>query len=174
MKSGTSSGGIDMKNLDFREDGFTLVELMVVVAIIAILAAIAVPIYTNYIYRGKQIEAKTLLMTLKVEEEQFRSENNCYTTNVANLVETNKLYVANRIFNALPTIAGTASVACVAGLSPVDDFQATVAGTLASGHVPDLWAISDAIPAPVHCDGRWTGGSPEATACGGTTTEMEY
>jgi len=154
--------------------GFTIIELMVVVAIIAILAAVAYPIYTNYVFRGKQVEGKSLLMTLKVEEEQFRSENNCYTTSVANLIETSKLFVANRYYNAAPVITGTASVACAAGLSPVDDFQATVTATLAASHPADLWAISDAIPAPVHCDTRWTGGSPEAIACGGTTAELEY
>jgi prepilin-type N-terminal cleavage/methylation domain-containing protein len=158
----------------YNGKGFTIIELMVVVAIIAILAAVAIPIYTNYVYRGKQVEAKTLLMTLKVEEEQFRAENNCYTTSVVNLVETNKLYPANRYYNIVPTVAGTASVTCAAALNPVDDFQATVTGTLSPGHPPDLWAISDAIPAPVHCDNRWTGGTPEAVACGGVTTELEY
>ncbi|HLF87841.1 MAG TPA: prepilin-type N-terminal cleavage/methylation domain-containing protein [Anaerolineales bacterium] len=155
--------------------GFTLIELMVVVSIIIVLAAIAIPLYSNYVYRGKQVEAKTLLMTLKVEQEQFRAENNCYTTNVVNLPETNRLYPRNRVYITAPVITGAVNTTgCAAGLSPVDDFKAVVTGTLASGHAVDRWGISDTIPAAVHCDSRWVGGSPEAIACGSTTTEMEY
>ena len=162
------------------EKGFTLIELMVVVSIIIVLAAIAIPIYSNYVYRGKQVEAKTLLMTLKVEEEQFRAENNCYTTVPANLVESNRLFSNNRVYSSAATPAGTLTITgtsanpcATAGLP--NDFQAVVTGRLASGHATDRWAISDLIPAPVHCDGRTTYTPDQTAACvGGTTTEMEY
>ncbi|MBI3811852.1 MAG: prepilin-type N-terminal cleavage/methylation domain-containing protein [Nitrospirae bacterium] len=162
-----------------RERGFTLVELMVVVAIIAVLAAIAVPIYTNYIYRGKQVEAKTLLMTIKVEEEQYHAENSCYATDIANLIQSNTLLKNNNVYSSsanpppLP-IKGTNTTPCNgAGLS--NDFQAVVTGTLASKHAVDRWAVSDLIPAPVHCDGRATYTADQKAACaGGSTTEMEY
>jgi prepilin-type N-terminal cleavage/methylation domain-containing protein len=160
--------------------GFTIIELMVVVAIIATLAAIAIPIYTNYIYRGKQVEAKTLLMSIKVEEEQYRAENNCYTTSIANLAESNNLFLNNRAYGSGATPAGTATITgssvapcAVAGFP--DDFKAVVTGKLASGHATDRWAISSLIPAPVHCDTRTTYTVDQTAACSsGTTTEMEY
>jgi len=163
-----------------REEGFTLVELMVVVAIVIILAAIAFPIYTNYVYRGKQVEAKTLLMTMKVEEEQYHAENNCYTTNVASLTQSNTLFKNNNIFSSSAKTVGTATIkgdnaAPCNGAGLSNDYQAVLTGTLASGHAADMWAISDLIPGPVHCDARWKAGSDQSNACGASTTsEMEY
>jgi type IV pilus assembly protein PilE len=155
--------------------GFTLVELMVVVSIIAILAAIAIPIYTNYVYRGKQVEAKTLLMTLKVEEEQFHAENNCYTTTITDLVETNKDFPNNRVYNTAPVFTPVPAVPAVCAAPLADGYAAVVTGTLAGGHPVDSWGISDSISAPVHCDGRASYTLAQQAACpGGPTTEMEY
>jgi type IV pilus assembly protein PilE len=62
--------------------GFTLIELMITVAIIAILAAIAVPNYTNYITRSKFTEAHGMLADLRVKMEQYYQDNRRYGTTV--------------------------------------------------------------------------------------------
>ena len=57
----------------FKKEGFTLVELMVVVAIIGILAAIAIPQYSKFQARARQSEAKVLLAAAFTAEKSFAS-----------------------------------------------------------------------------------------------------
>jgi type IV pilus assembly protein PilE len=64
-----------------RNGGFTLIELMVVVAIVAILASIAVPLYTDYIRRGQLTEAFNNLNDYQVKMEQYYQDNRGYGTN---------------------------------------------------------------------------------------------
>jgi type IV pilus assembly protein PilE len=61
-----------------RHSGFTLIELMVTVAIIAILAAIAVPSYTVYITRSRIQEATTNLLAMRTKMEQYFQDNRSY------------------------------------------------------------------------------------------------
>lgn len=61
-----------------KQNGFTLIELMIVVAIVGILAAIAVPSYSDYVTRGKLAEASTQLATMRVKLEQYFQDNRTY------------------------------------------------------------------------------------------------
>lgn len=58
--------------------GFTLLELMIVVAIVAILTAIAYPSYRTYILRSHRAEAKEALLQLQLAEEKYFLQNNGY------------------------------------------------------------------------------------------------
>jgi type IV pilus assembly protein PilE len=60
--------------------GFTLIELMVTVAIVAILSAIAYPAYTEYILKSRRTDAKNALLDLAARQERFYSLNNQYST----------------------------------------------------------------------------------------------
>src|SRR2546425_8114960 len=63
-----------------RPTGFTLIELMVAVAIVAILAAVALPNYTDYVRRGKIQEATSALLAMRVKTEQYFQDNRQYPT----------------------------------------------------------------------------------------------
>jgi type IV pilus assembly protein PilE len=68
-----------------RQFGFTLLELMIVVAIIAILAMIAVPMYTQYIRKSHRADALQRMQQIALAQERFRAENPGYTADWARL-----------------------------------------------------------------------------------------
>ena len=61
-----------------RQRGFTLIEVMIVVTIIAILAGIAIPSYQDYVRRGQLTEASSTLAAYRVRLEQFYQDNRNY------------------------------------------------------------------------------------------------
>jgi len=61
-----------------NQKGFTLIELMIVVAIIGILAAIAIPNFLNYQLKSKTAEAKTNIGAIRTSQESFKAENDTY------------------------------------------------------------------------------------------------
>ena len=67
-----------------RSYGFTLIELMLVVAIVAILAAIAMPNYSNYVVKASREAAQSELLTLAGLQEKIYLNSNSYTASVTN------------------------------------------------------------------------------------------
>lgn len=61
-----------------RREGFTLIELMITVAIIAILAAVAIPSYRDSVWKGKRGEAKAAILRTMQTEERWYTQNNAY------------------------------------------------------------------------------------------------
>ena len=61
-----------------RFGGFTLIEVMITVAVVAIIAAVALPSYIDYATRGKLVEAKTNLSDMRTRLEQYFLDNRAY------------------------------------------------------------------------------------------------
>ena len=67
------------------QNGFTLIELMIAVAIIGILLAIALPSYQSQIMRGRRLDARSALLELSSREEKFYAISNQYSATAADL-----------------------------------------------------------------------------------------
>ncbi len=114
-----------------RSKGFTLIELMVTVAIVAILASIALPAYGRYVQRGKVPEAINGLAAMRVSMEQW--------------------YQDRRTYQAVPA-AGTAcgvavptskyfTFACTAGTA--DTYSITATGVATSGMSGFVYTVNE-------------------------------
>ena len=103
--------------------GFTLIELMVVAAIIAILTTIAVPMYSKQIRESRRADAKTALLDLASREERYFTVNNVYTGNLTDLG-----YASNN-----PVGLGSGSTPdyylCIASVTSATPGTATAPGT---------------------------------------------
>jgi type IV pilus assembly protein PilE len=67
------------------QKGFTLVELMIVVAIIAILSSIGYPLYSSYLSKARRAEAKAELMQIMQAEQRYFTANSIYVSNLTKL-----------------------------------------------------------------------------------------
>jgi type IV pilus assembly protein PilE len=83
-------------------DGFTLIELMITVAIVGILAAIALPSYSQYIMRSKRAEARAEILKAEGWMERYYNEFNRYSD--TNAATTNSGFATR--YTAVPTTGG--------------------------------------------------------------------
>jgi prepilin-type N-terminal cleavage/methylation domain-containing protein len=114
--------------------GFSLAELMIVVAIIGILAAIAVPSYMSYMNRTRRTEAVTSLETVALYEEKYFAEHGQYLSSLTNLAHSTGLTNPNSDAKRSYDVAVTVTTTTVAN----DTFSATatpIAGGLQAGDI---------------------------------------
>ena len=91
-----------------RPFGFTLIELMIVVAVIAILAIIALPQYAEHVRKGKRAEALQALGDLQLRQESYRADHPTYGT-LANLFTDGGTAFNGGLKNYAVTIPASAS-----------------------------------------------------------------
>ena len=130
--------------------GFTLIELMIVVAIIGILAAIAIPNFLKYQAKSKQSEAKTNLKGIFTSETAYFGEANSYgdfsTIGFALAGDTAKVYkfkvFSEVIGNAAVTWADGSTAPGLSGSYPYSFFTCAAAGNIDSDPTLDYWYIN--------------------------------
>lgn len=118
-----------------KNEGFTLIELMIVVAIIGILAAIAIPNFLNYQCKAKQAEAKQNLGALAKLEEAYFAEYNKYVAAADDAALKTKLgfeVKGNSRYTYTVSSSGTA-------------FTAKATSSKINGTETDTWTMSEAL-----------------------------
>ena len=68
-----------------KKQGFTLIELVIAIAIVGLLAAVALPAYNSSIMKGRRVDAKNAVLDLAAREEKFFATNNTYVATMAQL-----------------------------------------------------------------------------------------
>ncbi len=136
-----------MKKIRRNEKGFTLIELMITVAILGILAAIAIPNFMRFQAKSKQSEAKTNLGAIGTTAEAWRTENDTYIATVAQLGwapqgATRYGYSYNALLLAANTTAGncaTSGAANAAAVAAATTFIAVANGDVDTDATCDVW-----------------------------------
>ena len=110
-----------------KQQGFTLIELMIAIGVLAVVAAIAIPAYRGYIAESRKVEGRNNLAAIKLAQEEYFLENNRYfpdtdNTTVSTTAGTLSAYWGpnesgtNRNFDySVGTSAGTDYIATAKG-----------------------------------------------------------
>lgn len=149
---------MSLKKRRFRmygKGGFTLVELMVAAAIVAILAVVATPAYINYVNRTRQGQAASMLLTARLEQEEFYADNARYASTIQCLPSFVAAANTTACLNNCQTCPGSTSrvqnyVFNMSGVPTANTqyFQVTAQSKIYSWALPDVLTISSSTATP--------------------------
>jgi type IV pilus assembly protein PilE len=126
-------------NAGERPSGFTLIELMIVLVVIAILTTIAYPSYADYLRKGRRADAKAALLELAQQVERHYTTTNAYTGVTLDVGVRNRVsaYYTVGFATGFPTTtAYTLQAVPVAGSSQASDSCGTLTITHTGARTP--------------------------------------
>lgn len=139
--------------------GFTLIEVMIVVAIVAILAALALPSYRDYILRGKLVDATTLLSAGRANMERYFQDNRTYAQQSTSIYPPCDALAAGRTL-------GSFTLTCTTPAAPnATTYVLTAQG---SGQTANFTYTVDQVGAQttaISANGPWPAVAASVTTC---------
>jgi prepilin-type N-terminal cleavage/methylation domain-containing protein len=130
-----------MKNLIKKAKGFTLIELMVVIVIVGILAAVAIPKFLDASHKAKASEFPTQLTAIYTGEMAFQAENGSYAGTFTDMrdiagvdISSTSKWFTYSLTGAAQTFKGTAKVASDFGVAAINDWATIDQDNVKSAH----------------------------------------
>ncbi|MDP2144991.1 MAG: type IV pilin protein [Gallionella sp.] len=125
------------------QKGFTLIELMIVVVIIGILASVGYPSYSNYVTRGKLVQATSGLSDGRVKMEQFFQDNRTYVGGTCPAATENFSFTCSNLSTTTYTITATGIPASLAAFSYTIDETNTKTSATPWGNGATCWIMKE-------------------------------
>jgi type IV pilus assembly protein PilE len=131
-----------------RARGFTLIEVMITVAIIGILTAVALPMYQDYVLRGRLVDASNALAGLRVRMEQHYQDNRTYASVTSGPTTPCVSSTVGQFGIACSSVTATTWTATATGTGTTSAFTYTINqdGTQRTTAMPTTWGT-----APQNC-----------------------
>jgi prepilin-type N-terminal cleavage/methylation domain-containing protein len=109
-----------------RKNGFTLIEMLITIAVMGVIVAIALPQYSKYVAKSRQQDAKAQLMAVQQAQEIYKLQYGTYTTITANL-------------SGWKAISGRYTFAVTAAAATT--FSASATGNIDGDATSDVWTM---------------------------------
>ena len=108
--------------------GFTLIEMMIVVGLLALISTIAVSSYRNYVLRATRTEGRMALLAIQVAQEKFFLQNNAYAQDIATVIAAPPAGLGINLTAGGVTAAGNYTLSFTAATATTYTLQAVATG----------------------------------------------